>query len=53
MSQSDRFWENAADCQKQAEKSINPRDKEQWLKIAEQWLKLAEATDQIDAEQFR
>jgi hypothetical protein len=50
MSQSDKFRENAADCQEQAEKSITPRDKEQWLKIAEQWLKLAEATDQFAAD---
>jgi hypothetical protein len=30
------------DCRPQAERSLNPLDKEHWLKIAEEWLKLAQ-----------
>jgi hypothetical protein len=30
------------DCRQQAERALNPLDKEHWLKIAEEWLKLAQ-----------
>ena len=50
MSQADDFRQNAAECQEQATKSINPVDQQQWLKIAEHWLKLADAIDQSEAD---
>jgi hypothetical protein len=46
MSLADEYRQNASDCQRQAEKSIAERDKQQWLKIAEHWLKLADAVEQ-------
>jgi hypothetical protein len=45
-SRADDFRRNAAECHEQAARSLAPRDKQQWLKIAEHWLKLAEATEQ-------
>jgi hypothetical protein len=46
MNRSDEFRQNAAECQEEAAKLINPSDRQQWLKIAEHWLKLADAIDQ-------
>jgi hypothetical protein len=46
MRQVDEFRKNAIECQQQAEKSLTPHDRQQWLKIAEHWLKLADATEQ-------
>jgi hypothetical protein len=48
MSQADEFRQNAVECQEQAGTSINPLDRQHWLKLAEQWLKLAEAIDQTE-----
>jgi hypothetical protein len=41
----DHFRANADEVRKQAERSINPLDKERWLRIAEDWLKLAQSED--------
>jgi hypothetical protein len=46
MSRAAEFRQNAVECQLQAGKSLTPRDREQWLKIAGHWLKLADATEQ-------
>ena len=40
----------AAECQRQAETSIAPHEKQQWLRLTERWLKLAEAIDQFEAD---
>jgi hypothetical protein len=40
-----RFREQAVECRQQAERAINPIDKETWLRLAQEWLKLAQAID--------
>ncbi|HZR62868.1 MAG TPA: hypothetical protein VFA80_18135 [Xanthobacteraceae bacterium] len=50
MSQVEKFRQNAAECQRQAEKSGIPQEKQQWLTIAEHWLKLADAAEQSEAD---
>jgi hypothetical protein len=39
----DRFLSSAEECLKEAEKALNPLDKDAWLKLAEEWLQLARA----------
>jgi hypothetical protein len=45
MSRAHEFRSNADECRQQAEKAINPLDKERWLKIAEHWLLMAQEED--------
>jgi hypothetical protein len=45
-----RYRGHAEEARRHAEKAINPRDKEEWLKLAAEWAKLAQATD--DGRQF-
>jgi hypothetical protein len=45
MSDADRFRKKAEECREQAERAINPLDKEAWLRVAGEWLKLAAADD--------
>jgi hypothetical protein len=45
MSLAEEYRRNADDCRRQAEKSLNPLDKERWLKIAEHWLMMAQESD--------
>jgi len=40
MSDSAEYWRNAAEAQRMAENSIDPKHKAAWLHIAEQWLRL-------------
>jgi hypothetical protein len=47
VSRAETYRENADECRQQAERSINPADKERWLKIAEYWLKMAQEADTI------
>jgi hypothetical protein len=42
---SDRFRRQAEESRQQAAKSINPLDKEAWLRLAAEWIKLAKAMD--------
>ena len=37
-----QYRERAEEAQQLAEKFINPRDKEVWLRVAGEWLKLAQ-----------
>jgi hypothetical protein len=39
--EADRFRSQAQECREQAAKSVNPLDKEAWLRTAEEWIKLA------------
>jgi hypothetical protein len=41
----ERFRKEAEECRQQAEKSVDPIDKEAWLKLAADWGKLAENDD--------
>jgi hypothetical protein len=41
----DRYREQAEECRQQAEKAINPLDKEAWLRVAGEWIKLAQAAE--------
>jgi cold shock CspA family protein len=45
MSRADVYRRNADDCRQQAERCLNPLDKERWLKVAEDWMKLAQKAD--------
>jgi hypothetical protein len=45
VSRADEFRKNADECRRQAELSLNPLDKERWLKIAEHWLQMAQEAD--------
>ncbi len=45
MIREDEFRRNADECRQQAERAINPLDKERWLKIAEHWLKMAQEAE--------
>jgi hypothetical protein len=36
-----RFRKQGDECREQAERAINPLDKEGWLRLAEEWLKMA------------
>jgi hypothetical protein len=38
----ERFRSEAQECRQLAERTINPVDKEAWLRLAEDWIKLAE-----------
>jgi hypothetical protein len=38
----ERFRAEAEECRQQAEKAINPLDKEAWLKLAAEWIRLAQ-----------
>jgi hypothetical protein len=42
----DRFRQEAEDCRKLAERSVNQIDKEAWLSLAGDWIKLAETAAQ-------
>jgi hypothetical protein len=42
VSRADEFRKNADE---QAERAINPLDKERWLKIAEHWLQMSQEAD--------
>jgi hypothetical protein len=42
---SDRFRRQADESRQQAARSVNPLDKESWLRVAEEWIKLAQAAD--------
>jgi hypothetical protein len=44
-SRADRFRQRATESREQAERCLNPADKEHWLKIAEEWLKMAQEAD--------
>ena len=37
VSRADEVRKDADECRQQAERAINPLDKERWLKIAEHW----------------
>jgi hypothetical protein len=39
-----RFRAQADECRQQAERAINPLDKEAWLRLAGEWIKLAQAS---------
>ena len=41
----DRFRKQADEARQQAEKAINPLDKEAWLRVAGEWIKLAQAAE--------
>jgi hypothetical protein len=40
-----RFRAQADECRQQAERAINPLDKEAWLRLAGEWIKLAQASE--------
>jgi hypothetical protein len=44
MSQGDieRYRKQAQECQEQAERAVNPLDKERWLRLAGEWVKMAQ-----------
>ncbi|WP_160300622.1 hypothetical protein [Bradyrhizobium japonicum] len=42
-SDADWFLNQALECLREAERTIDPIDKEAWLKLAEDWMKLAQA----------
>ena len=46
MTDADRFRDEAEECRAQAERSINPLDKEAWLRLAGDWIKLAQAAEE-------
>jgi len=46
MSDADRFRKQADECREQAERSLNPLDKETWLRVAGEWLKMAAAVEE-------
>jgi hypothetical protein len=50
MALTDKYHQNAVECHLEAQRSTNPLDKQQWLKIAGQWLKLAEVAEQNEAD---
>ena len=37
-----RFRKQADECREQAERAINPLDKERWLRLAGDWTKMAQ-----------
>ena len=37
-----RFRKQAYECREQAERAINPLDKERWLRLAGDWTKMAQ-----------
>ena len=37
-----RFRAQADDCRQQAERAVNPLDKESWLRLAGEWTKMAQ-----------
>jgi hypothetical protein len=41
----DRFRKQAEECREQAERAINPLDKEAWLRVAGEWIKLAQSAE--------
>ena len=41
-----RFRAHAEECRQQAERCVNPLDKEAWLQMATDWTKLAESAEQ-------
>jgi hypothetical protein len=47
MSEQDvaRFRAQADECRQQAERTINPIDKESWLRLAGEWIKLAQNSE--------
>jgi hypothetical protein len=40
-----RFRQQATECRQQAERAINPFDKEAWLHLAGDWIKLAQDSE--------
>lgn len=40
-----RFREQANECREQAERAVNPLDKEAWLRLAGEWTKMAQAAE--------
>jgi len=41
----ERFRKEAEECRQQAEKTVDPIDKEAWLKLAADWMRLAQDAD--------
>ncbi|WP_193760667.1 hypothetical protein [Bradyrhizobium yuanmingense] len=41
----ERFRQEAEECRQLAASSINPLDKETWLRLAAEWLKMAEEAE--------
>ena len=37
-----KFRKQADECREQAERAINPLDKERWLRLARDWTKMAQ-----------
>ncbi|MBR1155837.1 hypothetical protein [Bradyrhizobium sp. JYMT SZCCT0428] len=40
-----RFRNQADECREQAERAINPLDKERWLRLSEEWLKMTASAE--------
>jgi hypothetical protein len=40
-----RFRAQSEECRQQAERAINPLDKESWLRLAGEWIKLAQSAE--------
>ena len=40
-----RYRDKAEDCRQQAERAINPLDKEAWFRLGEEWLRMAQKAE--------
>ena len=54
MSKSDEYLAHANECQRMAEQTRNPGEKQAWLQLAESWMRMIRqrkltASDQFDA----
>ena len=52
MSKNDEYRANAAECQRMAEKTKNPGEKQTWLEMAGSWLRMIRQPDPSASDSF-